>query len=615
MRFLFSSKMPDLNLAKDFPGLQLLEKESGYLLINDTECITENDDFLSVTNGYLRNFNLQNIQEQKVSAAQHIINKWPVEDHITGSFSSLLFDKRNKQIITCTDLANIYPIYHLRKGEDFFISNSIILLGRYSEAEFDLTGIFQRAIGPDFAYKGSRTILKNCKSLLPGEWIKFNSAGEKLEVRFDNSLYQNMSSPHLKEGMVQEYWNHYKKEVELCTENFSEVNIALSGGIDSRVALGAISENKEIRAHTFGEASNYETKIAAKLAKIKHAKHISYFKPGLYFPPQDVLNEYTRNTESVKLNSWLEILEEVETHGKQPLILGELCEGLPARNIKKFSSAKFRKDNFFKYYIQNKDFEFTPANPSNFEKWKTDKRAAVLSWQVDFWFEKSELKEYKKQIIRESTADLDEIFSRIQEHNLPYSELYDELFSWYTFTRMELSRQVNICNEKFYAFSPGMSMQMLKKTSNLHPNLRLYYRFANKLLYEAPELREFRKVPTSQIPLIPQNFPNILKIPIWGIRSRIDDFLVKKMMKKKDIRKRYRLFKSINWAMVYQQPDMLENIKSYYKENNLGEGYFETYLNAAEKRKELVKWPFANMDLMSGATLNSEMNLIKHIPD
>ncbi len=615
MKFLFSSKKPDLNLAKDFQGIKLFERSGGYIILNDPSCLLENPEILSLTNGYLRDFKIEGIQEQKISAATHVADNWPVEDHITGSFSSLIINKIGREIVVCTDLANIYPIYYLRKDDVFFISNSIILMGRYSNAEFDQTGIFQRAVGPDFAYKGSRTIIKNCKSLLPGEWIKFNHNGEKLDRKFDNSLYQNIGPIQIKEGMVQEYWDHYKKEVELCTTGFSEVNIALSGGIDSRVALGAIPEIKTIKAHTFGEKDNYETKIAAKLAKIKTAIHHAYYKPEVYFPNQVLLVDYTRDTESIKLNSWLEILEAVQISKKQPLLLGELCEGLPARNIKKFSSAKYRKENFYKYYIQHKNFDFTPANPANFEKWKNEKQKASLSWQIDFWFEKTGLSEYRKQITRESLTDLEELFSRIEDHNLPYAELYDELFSWYTFTRMELSKQVNICNEKFYAFSPGMSLQMLKKTSNIHPNLRLYYRFANKLLEEVPELRKFRKVPTSQIPIVPQNFPNILKIPIWGIRSRIDDFLVKRMMEKKDIKKRYRLFKSINWAKVYQQPNMLENVKSYYKQNNLGEGYFETYLNAVEKRKELINWPFANMDIMSGAALNTEINLIKNIPD
>ena len=180
---------------------------------------------------------------------------------------------------------------------------------------------------------------------------------------------------------------------------------------------------------------------------------------------------------------------------------------------------------------------------------------------------------------------------------------------------MELSRQVNICNEKFYAFSPGMSLQMLRMTSNIHPNNRLYYRFANELFDKIPDLKQFNKIPTSQIPLIPQNSPDILKIPVWGIRSKLDDFLVRRLMKSKDINKRYRLLKSINWVKVYHQKDMLKNIEAYYLKNHLTPSYFKTFYEVANRRKQLINWPFANMDIISGATLNTEIDLIKHYPE
>ena len=162
--------------------------------------------------------------------------------------------------------------------------------------------------------------------------------------------------------------------------------------------------------------------------------------------------------------------------------------------------------------------------------------------------------------------------------------------------------------------APECQLQMLKMTSNIHPSNRLYYRFANGLFKTIPELKKLNKVPTSQIPIIPQNSPNLIKIPVWGIRSKIDEFLVRRLMKSKNKNSRYRLLKSINWVQVYQQPDMLSNIKDYYSENYLGKSYSETFYNVAEKRKNLDNWPFANMDIISGATLNTEIDLIKNYP-
>lgn len=611
MKFIFSSKSLDLKKASDFQDLKEVNLSCGSLLLNDPDTLISHNGLTSVVNGYLKDFQKEDDWEAKTSASDFVFSQWPVSDTITGSFCAFILNEQTREISLCGDLVTIYPLYYLKKGDHFFISNSIILLGRYSEASLDKTGIAQRALGPEFMNIGSRTILKDCKRLLPGEWLHFDIQGNVLKRKFDNSLYQDMGAPYLKRGMISEYWNHYLKETELCTTGFKKVNIALSGGIDSRVALGSIPDSKEINAYTFGATKNYETKVARKLSRVKKARHHSFSDLSLYFPKRNMLQYYVKETEAIKLNSWLELLENVNSQEKQPIILGELCEGLPARNIKKFNSAHFRKKNFIKYYIKKESFPFTAASPSHFEKWKTTKRNSLISWFDENWFKQMELEGYRKEVIRDTITDIDEIFQRIEDHRLPYVELYDELFSWFTFTRMELSRQVNICNEKFYAFSPGMSIQMLKKTSNIHPNLRLFYRFANKLLKEAPELRPFRNVPTSQIPWLPQQFPNLFKIPLWGIRSRLDDWLVKRMMKSKNLDKRSKLLPGMDWAQIYQLPELDEIMKSYYQPNYLGEGYARTFIHLAEKRKTLKSWPFANMDIMSGVCLNTEIELIQ----
>lgn len=611
MKFIYSSKQLDLKKSSDFQNLQKIDLSCGSILINDPSTLSAHNQYTSIVNGYLKDFEKKDDNKSRISASEYVFSDWPLKDNITGSFCAFILSEEKKEISICSDLVNIYPIYYLKKDDEFFISNSLILLGRYSGAADDKTGIAQRILGPEFMNIGSRTILENCKSLLPGEWLHFDINGKILERKFDNSLYQNMSKPYFDKGMIEEYWAHYKKETELCTTNFETVNIALSGGIDSRVALGSIPDSKKINAYTFGSSRNYETKVARKLSRIKKAKHSSFSDLSLYFPEKSVLETYVKETEAIKLNSWLELLENVRKQQKEPILLGELCEGLPARNIKKFNSANFRKKNFIKYYIKKEQFPFTTSNPTNFEEWKERKRTLLISWFDENWFKRMEMEGLRKEIIRDTISDIDEIFKRIEAHNLPFTELYDELFSWYTFTRMELSRQVNICNEKFYAFSPGMSVQMLKKTSNIHPNLRLFYRFANRMLKEAPELRPFRNVPTSQIPLLPQRFPNLLKIPIWGIRSRIDDWLVRRMIKSKKTTRRAKLFPGMDWAQIYQQDKLKERMESYYQPNYLGKDYAKTFIRLAEKRKTLQSWPFANMDIMSGVSVNTELDLIR----
>lgn len=614
MKFIFSNAILNRDSTSDFSRAFLFQEIGSFqLLLNDETTIVESPRLFSCTDGYLKDFSLDSSQplKQKLSAAENVLKHWPVDQNISGSFSSLILNKANSELILCTDSIGIYPLYYLINEGKMFVSNSMILLGRCSNSPFDDAGIFQRAVGPEFSNMGSRTILKNCKRLLPGEYLKFDGKTvELIEKKYDNQLFQNIGSNQLQKEDTEKYWFKYKEEVANCLESSKNVNVALSGGIDSRIVLGAIPQDSNINTYTFGDANNYETIVAKKLSGIKNARHQIFPQSDLFFPNLEILKKYTLNTEAIKICSWLEILENVEKAKKEPLLIGELCEALPARNLKKFSSTGFRQSNFFKYYLKRDDFVFEESTPDKFTKWKENVSQDYFRWHDDNWFNKLKLTDQKSEIIQALQHDLEEIFSRIEAHNLPFTELYDELFSWYTYTRTRLSHQVGICNEKFYAYSPAMSLQMLKRTSNIHPNLRLYYRFANLLFKSNKDLAALSKVPTSQIPLIPQNYPDFIKMPLWGLRSKIDKWLINRMMKLGNPQKRYRLFKSVDWMRIYQEPSMEQNIQDYFKNNQLTKDYYTTFYQLAKKRKNLTSWPFANIDIMSASALNVELDLI-----
>ena len=584
------------------------------VFISESCPLYEDEKTVGVVQGYLRNLEIPKAgeKEHSLNSFKYILDNWPLPKNITGSFSSVILEKSSGNLIVCNDYIGLYPLYYLKNERGFFISNSIISVAKVSGQELDEVGILQRAIGQDFSNIGSRTIIKNCKRLLPGEFIKFSRAGDILEKKYDNSLYQNISSPNQHHHLTKAYWEDLQKEVAACLTGKDTVKIALSGGIDSRIALGSIPNNKIIDCLTFGAKENYEVKVASRLAKLKNANFKNFYQPELYFPDYEVLKKYNLRTEAVQICSWLEIMENVQQEPDTPMLLGELCEALPARNIKKFNSRGFRQKNFFKYFIQNKDYPFERSTNENFEKWKESVLKRYLIYYGEIRLNKTRFSIQEDILKEEVTKDLEEIFSRIEAHNLPYLELYDELFSWYTFTRMRLSKQLLISNSHFNAYSPSMSLQVLRNTSNIHPNLRLNYRFVKKLFKECPELTKFRKVPIGQTPLIPQYFPDFIKFPVWGIRSKIDSYLIKKMMKSKDPSKPYRLFKSVDWAGVYQNPKMEENLNMYFSNNHLGEEFYNNLYDECVGRKNLDKWPFANIDIINAAALNLEIDYIKH---
>lgn len=557
--------------------------------------------------GYIREFGFrpEEVEKQIKKGVKSISNTWPVNEDVTGSFSCAIITEL-EEIILCNDPIGVYPVYYLNSGSNFYISNSIIWLGALSRAKIDEVGLFQRTYCPEFANVGTRTVLEGCKRLLPGEWIKFNKSGSKLETKYDNKLYEEISSPNDNSITPQEYWNQFKKELNYCAGNEKNIHVALSGGMDSRLLLGGISSDKNLTCHTYGNQDFYETGIAEKLASLRQANFRSYSEPELNFPERNILRKYTAETEAVYLCTWLEILEAQDKSKKNILLLGDMTESLQGRNL------AFKKTfkTYWNYYVRNRKISFRKTSKENFEGWKEKILFTYSRLISNEHIECLHLSISEKELRRQIKIDLDNIFQRIEAHNLPLMELVQELFSWFTHARNPMGKQIIQLNTEFHSYCPSMSIQCLRVTSNIHPARRVNGKYMKSLFGTVNELKHLGKIATSQIPFIAYNAPDIFKLPIWFFRSKVDNVLIERLMKSKDPGKRYRFLKSYNWVAVYQKPNLEKILRSYFQQDFLGEKYTDGIIKGALSRKNLESWPLVNVNIINAAALNLELELI-----
>lgn len=611
MKYLISNRDLDAkdvkNIAKEY-DVMTTSVASFSILMEKKVSVHHTADSSAFVDGYLREFNFgpEEVEKQLTSAVNFISVQWPVNENITGSFSCAVINKVQEEVVMCNDPIGVYPLYYYRNGDNFYISNSIIWLGVISREKIDEVGLFQRTYCPEFATIGSRTIFKDCKRLLPGEWIKFKRSGEKQEVRYDNSLYQNISSKEQKVISPQTYWQKFKKEITYCTGESERIHIALSGGLDSRLILGGVSSEKGISCHTYGKKDYYETMVAERIARLKRAEFTSYSNLSLNFPPKRILYKETAATEAVFLGSWLEILEEQENPNREVLLLGDMTESLQGRNLavgKNFQS-------FWKYYVGKKSYPFKLNNKGDFKKWKEKVLITYSGLISEKHINRVDLKLSEETLRKEIERDLQEVFDRIEAHRLPFSLLNQELFSWFTHARNPMGKQILQLNSAFKSYCPSMSIQALRLTSNIHPNQRLNGRFVKALFSSVEELRSLGRVPTSQIPFISYNAPNLFRIPLWFLRSKIDGFLINRLMRSKQKNRRYRLFKSYNWVEVYQTPGLEEILSSYFTRNKVGIDYTEGVIKGALSRRDLENWPLTNVNILNAAALNAELEII-----
>ncbi|TQI71522.1 asparagine synthetase B (glutamine-hydrolysing) [Gramella sp. Hel_I_59] len=613
MRFLLSNKylndkLKNLSASFDLKKLGPLD-----LIIDEVEFYKEGESNIYINQGYLRNFEAFNerVNVQEEQAIDSIFASWPVKENITGSFSSFIFDKKKSEVVLCNDPIGVYPLYYLKSEEGFFVSNSIILLGNFTDVKFDETGIIQRTTLPEYSSIGSRTILENCKRILPGEWIRFNYEGDILDTKYDNSLFNSTLTGDTT-NLVNDYWKLFKEELDILLKEEKELSVALSGGIDSRILLGALPEKKDIKCISYGPNDSYEISVARKLAKRTNADYKNYSDTLINFPNLELIEEYVSKTEGVYLCSWLEILENIRVEKKDVLLIGDLSTALTGRTIKRFSSKEYQRKNFVRHSLFSRDYKFEENSKENFENWKKRTVDHYLSFYSSKTIKARELKISKSSLAKNIENDLNELFQRIESHKLKYIELVDELFLWYTHTRIPMGKQILINNYKYRSYCPGMSMRVLRYTSSIHPNERLNHKFINNLGKQIPILKDLGGIPTSQIPLIAQNAPSILRFPIWALRSKIDNILIKRLVKAKSPKGRYRLFLGHNWVEIYQNPNLEKNVGDYFENGHLGFDYMEQVKLKAFERKNLKRWPFANMDIINAAALNLEIDQIKN---
>jgi hypothetical protein len=486
----------------------------------------------------------------------------------------------------------------------------LILASALTGEEFDPIGVAQRLIGSDYMNLGSRTILKGTKRLLPGQAIIFDhSIHEVVQSKTDHRLYAEMKETSLEDAALN-LWEVIEREFRYALNYDPTVYIAMSGGLDSRLILGAVDSKKKIVCVTYGADNHYETKIARLCAEAKGAEFRNFDVDDWQFPPLETFDYYVRTTEAIGINHWFGILETIRPGSNPILLYGDMCEAIIGRNIRTFTTRQARINGFLSHVILRQKYNFTKASSGAFSVWKERKRNSFLQdvREEDLRFLGITRQEMEDRV----QQDLDELFCLMAKHELPYDELYDELFRWFTHARIPMGKQILQSQNQFYGSCPIMASGVLIATSNLHPNLRLNYRLMYKLYEVIPALGKLSHIPTAQAPFIPVSSPSFLYFLVWGLRFRADQIFIKRIVNKKNPNLRYRVLPTFNWVKAYQKPYIQERFQEYFKTEFISA---TRVWEMIRNRQTLTKWPISNFDVASMIGLNLEMKNIANLSD
>lgn len=535
---------------------------------------------------------------------------WPLADAFTGSFGGVVWNGRDREITLANDVIGFYPVYYLSTDAVLAVSSSLLALGALFDRDVDPIGLATRVVGPEYTTFGRRTIVDGVKRLLPGELLRFAHGSPEVAHRaFDNTLYQGIRDESLADA-ASRVWEVVTREVDLALRYDSGVAMGMSGGLDSRILLGAIGREKAIRCMTYGDEDYYETKLSKRCAEARGAAFSYHPIAPSHFPSRERFREYVLSTEATGLMVWLSILDaqDPSDDGELPMMLGDVCEAIPGRNIKAFASREARIKNFLPS-LAGRPLPFTPNTPERFEAWK-QKQFARLEHELGA-VDVERFGLTRSQLVDAARADLGELLDRVDAHRLESAELFDELLAWYVHGRISMCKQYLVLKSRFFPISPMTSMGVYRAVSRVRPSYRLNSFLMDKIFATERGLADLRRIPIAQVPFVSYGSNNYLKLVLWGLRSKTDQLLISRAVRRRDPSARSRVLKSIDWCEIYRREGALDTVASWFERDHTGRR--EHVLDLVAKRARLEAWPLNTFDVASIATANMEVSILEEL--
>ena len=565
---------------------------------------------IGAISGYAHSNNSLNYQSCFADFVCEISDKkWPLGDEWTGSFAAVTYSSAKDEITLCNDVIGHFPLYYANAGDGFIGGTSLIALGRSLGCEADAVGVLQRITVP-FCNYGRRTLLKKVFRLMPGERLKWKPCEMEVRREYDNSLCETVVDTDLNSSSRQ-VWDCLRNEIATAIGDSQKLSVATSGGWDSRLILGGISKDKlSVNCLTYGGEDLYETRIARRCAEDIGATHEFFSIEEKYFPSRRQIETLIKETESANYFEWFGIIEKARLRSaKVPLLLGDLCESIDGRYMTEFSTKKARIISFLSQLVGKRE-TFEESGEAAFKHWQDEKTIEITSallanlnhLSADLTGSLTE-----KQIAAEITDDLETSFARVSDNAPLFSAMYDELFIWFHRIRFLLGNQINWLSSAFNPVSPALSMRFLRLITTIHPRQRIRKRLMNAII-DLPEFDELSRIPSAQIPFISSRAPSLIRDVLWGLRSVVDQMMIKRNLKNKNVNGRQRVLRSLDYVKEYRRKATAANVEGWFSGRYIESG---DYLRLLKERAELEAWTLINVDIAAPANVSIILDLCR----
>ena len=200
-------------------------------------------------------------------------------NRLEGEFCLALVDLEREQLLIATDTIGNYLVYWRADAEGLIFSSdlSALLRATPAAARLDLRAVADYlTIG---AVLGDKTLVEGVRVLDPGTVLTYDVRRARVSLRPYvrlETLFQNQMVD--KAEYLDTVQSAFHSAVGRATGGTEQVGLSLSGGLDSRAILSAITgKSSALRTYTLGVEGCADQVIARRLANMAGTEHF-YFQ-------------------------------------------------------------------------------------------------------------------------------------------------------------------------------------------------------------------------------------------------------------------------------------------------------------------------------------------------
>lgn len=217
---------------------------------------------------------------------------------LRGSYFIKIYDRQTGIYSFVSDFAASRPHYYIHKSNSFFVSPSLIKCMETA----DVDGQFDEVSISEYLTLQSilenRTLFQGVRTFPPGSIVTYNPASDELVVR--NAFeWSDLVGPKYCGSFtdaVAESVDLFRTACARQVRTNDRVGIYLSGGLDSRCILAAMSENIDLRTFSFGPIDSPDMVYARMCSEAIGTIHSEFeMKNGSWISM--IAKEHTRSAE------------------------------------------------------------------------------------------------------------------------------------------------------------------------------------------------------------------------------------------------------------------------------------------------------------------------------